>query len=125
VPRREATNSADSALGLGYDQSLLSDICLNWNDVFFKRLRPDCRIVIVKNKSGRVRRITLTLGASVSRAKITRGVVRRLVVFMRILYGPLPGPLCAMGRNQDPFTSEHIKTPMRRVCERQHSQANA
>src|SRR5258708_35815408 len=66
------------------------------------------RKIVIKNIGGFVIRILFTVGADITGAKITGGIVSREMFLWRCLDLPLPRTLGPMRRNQDPFAGQRV-----------------
>src|SRR5258708_18178835 len=66
------------------------------------------RKIVIKNIGGFVIRILFTVGADITGAKITGGIVSREMFLWRCLDLPFPRTLGPMRRNQDPFAGPRV-----------------
>lgn len=72
-----------------------------------RRLTQQGRIVVLKNKRGVVSRIRFPIRPRVSRTQIASRIVRRPILHPCFPL-PLPWPLSAVGRHQNPFVEQWV-----------------
>jgi len=71
--------------------------------------------IILKNKRAGVIRVEIAPRPYVSGTEITGLIVRGTIVGRRRILPPLPRPLCAVWRNENPTAVQRIETSVRMV----------
>src|SRR4051812_41757004 len=96
VVRRETEHATDAALAFCNDQTIIVDLAV-------RRIRLQCREVVIKYKCRFVIRIFAIAGSLVRRTQITRRIVTWRDLSVRFFLLPLPRTFCTVRRNDEPL----------------------
>src|SRR5580765_585211 len=110
VARRKTSDAADSALRTGDQQIVVVD-------PYFLRVGEERGVIIVEGEGAGVLRIARTASAGIPRTQIAVWVEMGRILEWGLFYLSLPGPLRAMGRDDDPLLGQGIVASVGRVLE--------